>query len=884
MKPKPKFKIGDTVKVINAGFRNPPLPPAEGEIVFITNDNGIFEYGLKHKIPSLNSWNKNSLPAGRKQYDSDKSFNENFCLLYGDELNKTSKFKEGDVVSVDSGKVPYKVIRVNEQDGEFKYLLDVLYHDNIDKLYHDRVITVIEESLSKMELPSSKFKLGEEVIYKTTVNDASIKCRLVGFFKNPEYALVNVKFNIPHLTYNINKFASELASCDLGFFDNCIKVPVKQITSAYSNKTVYKPDQSITMGNNQNKLKYKLGDSVKINVDVIGFPCADPEKITGSSFFKISAIINSPGPFKYAVEVPIASDKKDKKIPGLISSGKDLEEFLGDNKNLTYSNSSENHYPIGEEEILGPGPDYRYTNDNNVNYKIGDWVELACNKLGEPYTNADEFSFTDSKIKPFMVESVNNNNVTVSSIAPNLIYSVNNNMIIRTISNPITYVADTDNNIGSFTINDALGQTKPSTEEDVKDPQVGDWVLLPVSKDNVPHIQGAIAPKVGIGLFQVKKFFINNVLGTQYKRKSKSSSEEIVATTYFNKTDILKNLGPTHNINPEKIQHKIGDYVFAYQGSNLLCGKIVGIAPGGFVGTYEIAYLKEHPKNVINCPKFSDCLVTDPNYTGDVIVINSKQIISKESARDLIATSALSRSMTESNLNSDSFPVNHWATSTTSDVKLSNPKPVEPKQSEASKDGVEGFKPINLTGFKFIKDQNELSQVEKKEENQMSDNNGFVSMVKDDAVEASYRVGANQMSKATRAAIVKALKQSGAKRSQIKAVTELLDSEAGLAGITLALGMLLTYFPAVKEKPQAQRLAKEFRVGGMALGGNLLADSVFQTILPVVLSQLENLPDPGKVRVATEALTEKTKVETVPAEEEVEEEVLTAEKTPNRRK
>ncbi len=122
--------------------------------------------------------------------------------------------------------------------------------------------------------------------------------------------------------------------------------------------------------------------------------------------------------------------------------------------------------------------------------------------------------------------------------------------------------------------------------------------------------------------------------------------------------------------------------------------------------------------------------------------------------------------------------------------------------------------------------------------------------VKDDSIEAGYRISATQLTKASRAAIVKALNQAGAKKTQIKAITELLDSEAGLASVSILLGWVLTYMPGMKENDKVQRLAKEFRVGGMTIGGNMFAEAVVNTVMPVLAQQLANLPEPPKVRVA----------------------------------
>lgn len=130
---------------------------------------------------------------------------------------------------------------------------------------------------------------------------------------------------------------------------------------------------------------------------------------------------------------------------------------------------------------------------------------------------------------------------------------------------------------------------------------------------------------------------------------------------------------------------------------------------------------------------------------------------------------------------------------------------------------------------------------------------GFVGMVKGDFGNAGYRVTANQLTKATKTALVNALNAKGAKKAQVKAISEVLDSEAGSALIAVALGMALTYVPMISDNPKAAVLAKEFRVGGMTTAGNALIGQVTDTVFPAVMKALNTLPEEKeapKVRVA----------------------------------
>jgi hypothetical protein len=86
------------------------------------------------------------------------------------------------------------------------------------------------------------------------------------------------------------------------------------------------------------------------------------------------------------------------------------------------------------------------------------------------------------------------------------------------------------------------------------------------------------------------------------------------------------------------------------------------------------------------------------------------------------------------------------------------------------------------------------------------------------------------------------------------------------------VGFMLSTFPAFKKDKRAQTIAKEFRVGGMALGANLFTDKVMGEILPRLESILGNLPvsnalkKPQKLRV--ESISEEPVYEQLEEEEQ----------------
>jgi hypothetical protein len=113
---------------------------------------------------------------------------------------------------------------------------------------------------------------------------------------------------------------------------------------------------------------------------------------------------------------------------------------------------------------------------------------------------------------------------------------------------------------------------------------------------------------------------------------------------------------------------------------------------------------------------------------------------------------------------------------------------------------------------------------------------------KAEAQEAAYRVAAAQMVKGVKAALVKGLQDKKAKKSQINAMRDLLDSELGTVMISEALGYALKYVPGIKEDPRAIKLSEEFRIAGMATAGNLLVNELVGVLLPVLTETFKALP------------------------------------------
>lgn len=144
----------------------------------------------------------------------------------------------------------------------------------------------------------------------------------------------------------------------------------------------------------------------------------------------------------------------------------------------------------------------------------------------------------------------------------------------------------------------------------------------------------------------------------------------------------------------------------------------------------------------------------------------------------------------------------------------------------------------------------------------MSNKESFPSLLKADGIDAGYRIGAKQMTKAVKVAASNMMRSRKAKKNQVDAVAEFLDTEFGESLISMSLGTGLHFIPGLNADPRAQRLAKEFRVEGMASAGNLVAGTLMEYLMPAIRDTLATLPaEPAEEVVSVPAKKTKAPVE-----------------------
>mgnify|MGYP003417953341 CR=1 FL=1 len=114
-------------------------------------------------------------------------------------------------------------------------------------------------------------------------------------------------------------------------------------------------------------------------------------------------------------------------------------------------------------------------------------------------------------------------------------------------------------------------------------------------------------------------------------------------------------------------------------------------------------------------------------------------------------------------------------------------------------------------------------------------------MVLSDSEKALYRIGAKNVVKLGKQAILKALEVQGS--DQAAAMSLMLHAELGDALVSAAMGGVLTAMPQFQNDVRVQTLATELRVNGMATVGNLIVDQLGSILIPTVSALVQNLPE-----------------------------------------
>lgn len=121
----------------------------------------------------------------------------------------------------------------------------------------------------------------------------------------------------------------------------------------------------------------------------------------------------------------------------------------------------------------------------------------------------------------------------------------------------------------------------------------------------------------------------------------------------------------------------------------------------------------------------------------------------------------------------------------------------------------------------------------------------LVDTMKNDFVDASYRTAASQTVEIVKKGLLKVIEnqsKGSRKKANVSALRDFLDTSLGNSAISYVLGMAIDQIPGLKEDKRMQRLAKEFRINGMATAGNFVADKFIAQMMPALTGAMQNLP------------------------------------------
>jgi hypothetical protein len=119
---------------------------------------------------------------------------------------------------------------------------------------------------------------------------------------------------------------------------------------------------------------------------------------------------------------------------------------------------------------------------------------------------------------------------------------------------------------------------------------------------------------------------------------------------------------------------------------------------------------------------------------------------------------------------------------------------------------------------------------------------GILDTLKANAQEAAYRVISTQIMKAAKDGVLNVLRKRGIHNKYVESVSNFIDTDIGTALLSTGVGFSFSYIAPFKHDKRAKVLAREFRVGGMALAANLLVDKATVDVLPYLDKILDMLP------------------------------------------
>ncbi len=140
----------------------------------------------------------------------------------------------------------------------------------------------------------------------------------------------------------------------------------------------------------------------------------------------------------------------------------------------------------------------------------------------------------------------------------------------------------------------------------------------------------------------------------------------------------------------------------------------------------------------------------------------------------------------------------------------------------------------------------------------------FLTKLQQNAKAAGPRILCKTISRGARAALIHLMKSKRMKKSWVRTVSEMMETEYGLAVVSFGLSLLFKYVPTLKDDPRAQYVADEFQIQSVETVGNELVEELMTFLLPAIMEYQEvRIEQPTNMRVESSAKEEEEEDESI---------------------
>lgn len=110
----------------------------------------------------------------------------------------------------------------------------------------------------------------------------------------------------------------------------------------------------------------------------------------------------------------------------------------------------------------------------------------------------------------------------------------------------------------------------------------------------------------------------------------------------------------------------------------------------------------------------------------------------------------------------------------------------------------------------------------------------FFDRLESDTKKVTYRIFSAQIIKITKDKLLSILQTKGIKSVHIKTIANFLDTNIGIAILSICAGLSVPYISPFKHDKYTKNLAKELRMDGAAALGNILINKIsFNTLFTI---------------------------------------------------